>query len=336
MKKRTSQKKQRLQQLRSLYITIERNFPDMARAITAQEYGVPLSVFSQGISPLSAIVIYLKEDMGLSYHHIALLLGRDERSIWWVYSQVEGQKKKAFPHEDKILVPITLFKDKSLSILEHIILFLKKQYSLGEIAVLLRKSKSTIWTVDARAKKKAAVHVDDDLLHLAPITVLQDPVIFHYETLLEKQAKKAELDRISYGDQFLRGTVPLDVFSSTLPPLAALSSFLHDAHHLHYGKIAHLLHRSPSTIWSTLHNKGVGHKRYGHMNYDHKSYDHEGSQLYVPLMVFQQRRLSILEALVHWMLAQGYQIREIALLLKKHPSAIREVARRARRKTADA
>ena len=38
-----------------------------------------------------AFVKYLKEEKGLTYHQIGLLLGRNERNIWTVYNR--GKKK---------------------------------------------------------------------------------------------------------------------------------------------------------------------------------------------------------------------------------------------------
>jgi hypothetical protein len=38
-----------------------------------------------------AFVKYLKEEKGLNYHQIGLLLGRNERNIWTVYNR--GKKK---------------------------------------------------------------------------------------------------------------------------------------------------------------------------------------------------------------------------------------------------
>jgi len=39
-----------------------------------------------------AFVKFLKDEKGMSYHDIGLLLGRDERNIWTVYNR--GKKKK--------------------------------------------------------------------------------------------------------------------------------------------------------------------------------------------------------------------------------------------------
>lgn len=57
-------------------------------------YSVPVSIFSN--TPLSAqeaIVKYLKDTAGLSYHEIAVLMKRNDRTIWTVYQR--GKKKNA-------------------------------------------------------------------------------------------------------------------------------------------------------------------------------------------------------------------------------------------------
>jgi len=57
--------------------------------ITKPEYLVPISVFSNGLSALESVVVYLREKFELSYHEIAILLKRDDRTIWTVYKRAE-------------------------------------------------------------------------------------------------------------------------------------------------------------------------------------------------------------------------------------------------------
>ncbi len=55
---------------------------------------VPLKIFTeQKLSPLETLVVYLKEQRGLSYHAIAELLLRDDRTIWTTY--MRAKKKDA-------------------------------------------------------------------------------------------------------------------------------------------------------------------------------------------------------------------------------------------------
>jgi DNA-directed RNA polymerase specialized sigma24 family protein len=55
---------------------------------------VPLKIFiEQRLSPLETLVVYLKEQRQLSYHEIAELLQRDDRTIWTTY--MRAKKKDA-------------------------------------------------------------------------------------------------------------------------------------------------------------------------------------------------------------------------------------------------
>lgn len=55
---------------------------------------IPSSIFKdRTLSVLEAIVEYLKEKQNFTYHQIALLLNRDERNIWTVYSRAKKKRK---------------------------------------------------------------------------------------------------------------------------------------------------------------------------------------------------------------------------------------------------
>jgi hypothetical protein len=57
---------------------------------------------------------------------------------------------------DDIAIPSSVFKDRSLSVLEILVEYLKdeKKLSYHEIAVLLNRNDRTVWTVYNRARKK--------------------------------------------------------------------------------------------------------------------------------------------------------------------------------------
>jgi len=61
-------------------------------ALKKLNISIPLSVFTdRSVSTLEAIVRYLKDKCGLSYHEIAVLLNRNDRTIWTTYNR---RKKK--------------------------------------------------------------------------------------------------------------------------------------------------------------------------------------------------------------------------------------------------
>ncbi len=55
---------------------------------------LPVDLFAdRTLSVLEVMVRWLKEEQNLSYHEIALLLNRNDRTIWTVYSRVTKKMK---------------------------------------------------------------------------------------------------------------------------------------------------------------------------------------------------------------------------------------------------
>ena len=55
---------------------------------------IPVSILQdRNLSVLENIASYLKDTFGLAYHKIALLLNRDDRTIWTVYQRAKKKKK---------------------------------------------------------------------------------------------------------------------------------------------------------------------------------------------------------------------------------------------------
>ena len=53
-------------------------------------YSIPVSILQdRNISVLENIAVYLKDTFGLNYHSIAVLLNRDDRTIWTVYQRAK-------------------------------------------------------------------------------------------------------------------------------------------------------------------------------------------------------------------------------------------------------
>ena len=124
-----------------------------------KEPQVPVSIFNKTLSGLETISKFLKENLNLSYKTIAKLLSRSEKTIW----QAHFYSKKKFPQkfvvkQTEFLIPISVLSNRNLSILESIALYLKDFAGLRfhEIASLLKRDHSTIWTVYRRARNKIA------------------------------------------------------------------------------------------------------------------------------------------------------------------------------------
>lgn len=122
-----------------------------------EEIKVPLSIFSK-LSPLEALVKYLKENIDLRYIEIASKLNRDDRSIWRTYQQSKSRNVSFNIKKDELLIPISIFKNRNFSILENLVVYLKKELhvSVKEISFFVNKNISTIWTAYSRFKKKSS------------------------------------------------------------------------------------------------------------------------------------------------------------------------------------
>ncbi|MBW2999391.1 hypothetical protein KY339_01860, partial [Candidatus Woesearchaeota archaeon] len=121
---------------------------------------IPLSIFNEKLSTLEAIAKYTKENLGLSHAKTAKFLNRSQKTIW----QAHYHAKKKFPKkfivtDSRFNIPITIFSNRILSTLESIVFYLKEKYNLrnSEIAKLLKRDSSTVWTVYSRAKKKCSI-----------------------------------------------------------------------------------------------------------------------------------------------------------------------------------
>lgn len=116
---------------------------------------IPASIFESQLSPLESIVKHLKENLDLNFHKIAVLLNRDDRTVWTTYNN-SVKKKIGLVVKDEHLIPLIVFSDRRLSILENLAVYLKKElgFSLKEISVIIKKDPSTVWTAYHRALKK--------------------------------------------------------------------------------------------------------------------------------------------------------------------------------------
>ncbi|MFH0874693.1 MAG: hypothetical protein V1859_02060 [archaeon] len=119
---------------------------------------IPLSAFDNDkLSSLEIISKYLKENKNKTYHEIASLLNRDDRTIWCTINNAnKKQKEKIIPKKSKIIIPLSIFKERKTSVLESIVSYLRETNGLGfnEIANALKKDYQTIWTTYRNARAK--------------------------------------------------------------------------------------------------------------------------------------------------------------------------------------
>lgn len=144
--------------LKSEHKLSEKDISNFISKKLQEKITLPVSVFDDPrLSPLEAVVKYLKEEKKLSYHQIAALLSRDDRTIWLTYHNACIKKKEKLPaKQSKFFIPVSILSDRKLSILESVVTYLKEEHELSfsEIAIILNRDQRNIWTACSRALKK--------------------------------------------------------------------------------------------------------------------------------------------------------------------------------------
>jgi len=121
-----------------------------------EELSIPVTAFSNKLGSLEVVVRYLKDYKKKTYHEIAVLLNRDDRTIWSSYNNsLKKQEGKLNVKEAEVNLPVSIFKDRRYSVLESIVVFLKnKEISFNKVAGLLSRNYQTIYTTYRRVKIK--------------------------------------------------------------------------------------------------------------------------------------------------------------------------------------
>ena len=124
-----------------------------------EEIKVPISVFKNDkLGSLENIVKYLRENLLLSFKQIASLTNRNEIALAVTYRNAKRKLAEKFVIAEisPYSIPVSILKDRKLSVLENIASYLKDTFNLNyhSIAVLLNRDDRTIWTVYQRAKTK--------------------------------------------------------------------------------------------------------------------------------------------------------------------------------------
>jgi len=141
-----------IDKLKEKYKLTEKELNELARTETK----IPGTIFSKNLGALESLVKYMKENLNLSYHQIAVYLNRDDRTIWTAYNKASKKQKQAIKaKETSIFLPLEIFKNRNLTILENIIIYLKE---LGlknkQIAELIERNQRNISTIYYRIRQK--------------------------------------------------------------------------------------------------------------------------------------------------------------------------------------
>ncbi|MBI2659071.1 hypothetical protein HYX05_03160 [Candidatus Woesearchaeota archaeon] len=132
---------------------------DLLEIPSKEEIKVPISVFKNDyLGSLENIVKYLRENLLLSFKQIGKLANRNEIALAVTYRNAKKKMPAKFVVEEisPYSIPVSILKDRKLSVLENIAAYLKDTFNLNyhSIAVLLNRDDRTIWTVYQRARKK--------------------------------------------------------------------------------------------------------------------------------------------------------------------------------------
>jgi hypothetical protein len=120
------------------------------------EIKIPVSIFSEKLSPFEAITKYLAENLSLSYANIGKQLGRDRQVVWATYRRASKKFSGKLSAAGEYYIPISYISDQKFSIFELVVSYMKDDLMLDVrlISKLLKKNTQTIWTVYYRFKKK--------------------------------------------------------------------------------------------------------------------------------------------------------------------------------------
>jgi hypothetical protein len=153
-----SQKRSELVQLlRHVLETLsEEEQQDVLSAVKKSD-GVPISAFSSGLSSLEIVVRVMRDSRHQSFKEIARILNRKLPTVYTTYQKAHKKHRQPLDVSDRsILIPFSLFHDRTYSILEAIVAYLKEKEGLTvvRIAALLHRDYNTIQTVARRHAMK--------------------------------------------------------------------------------------------------------------------------------------------------------------------------------------
>jgi transcriptional regulator len=117
---------------------------------------IPTTIFIGELGALEALCKYMKENLGMSYREIAGEISRNERTIWSSCDKANKKvREKIEAKETELQIPLSVIKDRKLTVLESIIVFLKRSgMRYNKIAEALGREQRNVWTIYHLALKK--------------------------------------------------------------------------------------------------------------------------------------------------------------------------------------
>lgn len=117
---------------------------------------IPISVFSNKLSTLESISLYLKDYRNISLTRISKILERSVKTIWAAQTRATRQKIRLDVSDESVLIPANIFADRTHSLLETLVhhLHVAEGLRFSDIATRLNLDPATVWTANTRYNKK--------------------------------------------------------------------------------------------------------------------------------------------------------------------------------------
>lgn len=134
--------------------------------LDSQKIFIPSYIFKdRRLSIFESLIYHLKDERKLIFSEIAKLLKRDPRNVWTVYDRARekvllNEQLTELDKENSVLIPIQVFQDRRVAVLEALVEYLKdvRALSYHEIGIILSRNDRTVWTVHMRVKTKRSVN----------------------------------------------------------------------------------------------------------------------------------------------------------------------------------
>ncbi len=317
-----------------------------------KEIRVPLGIFQEELGGLEAIVKYLKENMGMSYAEIGKTIKRDERTIWNSYNKACEKNKESYTiKESEMMIPLETFNNEKLTILETLITTLRKQgMSYAEIGRKIGRDQRNVRTIakDAEKKEKELIIT----ITATTITVAreknkeEDRVIkalrllckelgeeYNEETaklaeIMIKQAKERnDLNKVQIYELVNPREniqVPTNIFTEELGGLEAIVKYLRENIGMSYAEIGKTIKRDERTIWNSYAKANEKKPEPLRITSEVKTR--------IPIEVFSNEKLTILEALIIYLRKQGMSYAEIGRMIGRDQRNIRTIGKEGEKK----
>jgi|TARA_B100002003_G_C14027993_1_gene495585 DNA-directed RNA polymerase specialized sigma24 family protein len=119
--------------------------------------------------------------------------------------------------------------------------------------------------------------------------------------------------------------IPISVFSAEISSLEIIVKYLKDVENFSFKKISSVLNRQLSTLYTTYHKADLKFKN---------SFDVSDKSVLIPFDLFVNRKYSVLESIVAYLVKEGFSLVKIANLLGKNYNTVKTVYRRYKIKNA--